>query len=155
LPLSQPHHPVFGCKYLNDMTTYGYNVLLMKVVAGILPQGIEWRVLLVLEAGQEPGIAGEIGHTLARANRGDLVIAILVSPDDSRDKVNTAISAADAFREGNNGKNGADSRHRSGLESAYPFPFCYDPLLDSGHRTRPIQPTHNNAGFAYFVEPLN
>lgn len=91
------------------MTTYGYNVLLMKVVAGILPQGIEWRVLLVLEAGQEPGIAWEIGHTLARANRGDLVIAILVSPDDSRDKVNTAISAADAFREGNNGKNGADT----------------------------------------------
>ena len=91
------------------MASYGYNVTLMKVVDGILPEGIEWRVLLALEAGQEPGIAWQMGHALARANRGDLVIAILVSPDDSKDKVNAAISTADAYREGRNGKNGADT----------------------------------------------
>lgn len=80
----------------------------MKIVDGRLPEGIEWRVMIVLEPGQSPGIAWQIGRSLARANRGDLVIAIVVSPDESRESLSRAISDAASYQHKEQDKNGAD-----------------------------------------------
>lgn len=80
----------------------------MVVIDGDLPKGIEWRVLLALEVGQTPGIAWRMGTALARANRGDLVVALLVSPTDSPQLRAAALNAAASYRQKHADSNGAD-----------------------------------------------
>lgn len=81
----------------------------MKIIAGQLPEGIEWRVLLALEPGQEPGIARHVGGALAHANRGDLIIAIFVSPTDDEQTVAAALAHQAAYGDEQNETNGADT----------------------------------------------
>lgn len=80
----------------------------MVVIDGQLPEGIEWRVLLALEVGQKPGIALRMGNALARAYRGDLVIALLISPVDSQQVRAAAFNEAASYRQRQVGNNGAD-----------------------------------------------
>ncbi|MCA9866563.1 MAG: DUF389 domain-containing protein [Anaerolineales bacterium] len=81
----------------------------MKIIAGELPQGIEWRVLLALEPGQEPGIAWHLGSALAHANRGDLIVAIFVSPTDDEQTVAAALADRVAFGDQQDGVNDTDT----------------------------------------------
>lgn len=80
----------------------------MIVIDGQLPQGIEWRILLALEPGQEPGIAWSIGAKLARVNRGDLVVAILLPESSAETLRDAAIQRAADLRARQQDKNGAD-----------------------------------------------
>lgn len=81
----------------------------MKIIAGELPEGIEWRVLLALEPGQEPGIARYLGGALAHANRGDLIVAIFVSPTDDEQTVAAALADRAMYGDEQNEANGADT----------------------------------------------
>ena len=81
----------------------------MKIIAGELPQGIEWRVLLALERGQEPGIARPMASALAHANRGELIVAIFISPTDDPQTVAAALADRAGYCDKQNGANGADT----------------------------------------------
>lgn len=52
----------------------------MNLVEGTLPEGKRWRTLVLFAAGQEPGLAWQLGLQLARQFGGDAVAAIIV-PD--------------------------------------------------------------------------
>ena len=80
----------------------------MKIIDGRLPEGTEWRVMLVLEPGQSPGIAWPISRSLARATRGELVVAIVVSPDESRANLALALGDAAVYRRSEPEKNDAN-----------------------------------------------
>lgn len=79
----------------------------MKIIDGQLPSEVEWRAMLVLEPGQEPGIAWQLGRGLARANRGDLVIAIQI-PDREPSRLDQALATAASLRERVTDHNGND-----------------------------------------------
>ena len=52
----------------------------MKLIEGTLPEGKRWRTLILFAAGQEPGLAWQLGLQLARNFGGDAVAAVIV-PD--------------------------------------------------------------------------
>jgi len=52
----------------------------MNLVEGTLPEGKRWRTLVLFAAGQEPGLAWQLGLQLVRQFGGDAVAAIIV-PD--------------------------------------------------------------------------
>src|SRR5690606_26978764 len=79
----------------------------MKIIDGQLPSEVGWRAMLVLEPGQEPGIAWQLGRGLARANRGDLVIAIQI-PDREPSRLDQALATAASLRERVTDHNGND-----------------------------------------------
>jgi uncharacterized hydrophobic protein (TIGR00271 family) len=56
----------------------------VKILEGQLPEGVEWRVLVVLEPGQQSRLIQQIGLELARANRGEVVAAVVVREEDKR-----------------------------------------------------------------------
>lgn len=50
----------------------------MNLIEGALPEGKRWRTLVLFGAGQEPGLAWQLGLQLARQFGGDAVAAIIV-----------------------------------------------------------------------------
>lgn len=54
----------------------------MEIVEGQLPVGVEWRVLVALEAGGYSRRILQIGLELATANRGEIVLAALIRNND-------------------------------------------------------------------------
>ena len=50
----------------------------MKIVEGGLPEDNAWRALVLLAPGEEVGMAWLLGLTLARANAGELLIAVIL-----------------------------------------------------------------------------
>jgi hypothetical protein len=50
----------------------------MKIVEGGLPEDKAWRALILLTPGEEVGMDWQLGLSLARANNGELVAAIIV-----------------------------------------------------------------------------
>ena len=52
----------------------------MNLVEGTLPEGKRWRTLILFAAGQEPGLAWQLGLQLAQQFGGDAVAAVIV-PD--------------------------------------------------------------------------
>jgi hypothetical protein len=50
----------------------------MKILEGGLPEDTAWRALILMAPGEEVGMAWQLGQTLARANHGELVLAIIL-----------------------------------------------------------------------------
>lgn len=55
----------------------------MRIIAGELPKNIAWRVLIVIAPGEKLGLAAELGYDIAKANKGELIIATIVPEGDA------------------------------------------------------------------------
>lgn len=51
----------------------------MKVIEGVVPEEKHWRVLIMLPPGRGLGKTGLLGKALARANNGELILAVIVT----------------------------------------------------------------------------
>ena len=61
----------------------------MKLIEGTIPEGKRWRVLLTLSPGQPLGKTWQLARALARANGGELVVAITI-PDGRESQIQQA-----------------------------------------------------------------
>ncbi len=50
----------------------------MRIVEGQLPEDRSWRTLVILSPGEELGITWQLGLSLAIANGGELVTAVII-----------------------------------------------------------------------------
>jgi len=57
----------------------------MKIVEGGLPEDRAWRSLVLLTAGEELGLTWDLGLMLARANSGEVVVAIILQNADGQE----------------------------------------------------------------------
>ena len=68
----------------------------MNIIQGQLPQEKNWRILVLLSEGSEPGIAWQLGKALARAYHGDLIAACIIAEINSPavDQANQRLASA-------------------------------------------------------------
>jgi uncharacterized hydrophobic protein (TIGR00271 family) len=73
----------------------------MRIVEGHLPDGKSWRTLVILAAGEDLGITWQLGLSLAKANNGEQITAIIVPPDDGA-RLEEALASLSRIRERSN-----------------------------------------------------